>query len=89
MLSAILLSAAVFAQTPPPPPAPAQTVAAQRHKQGRNTVDKQNDASKKSAPDAELIGFLGDYEDAADGLDPIGLAEQRDDQHKGKDGGGQ
>ena len=38
--------------------------------------------TSSGAPDAELIGFLGDYEDAADGLDPIGLSEQMTDDDK-------
>ncbi|HSN00422.1 MAG TPA: hypothetical protein VLS52_05395 [Rudaea sp.] len=29
----------------------------------------------KRLPDLELIGYLGDYGDAADGLDPLGLTE--------------
>jgi hypothetical protein len=48
-------------------------------------VDKHDDKRKKDSPDAALLGFLGDYEDAADGLDPIGLSEQAE-PDKPKDG---
>lgn len=32
-------------------------------------------ANPKRSPDLDLIGYLGDYADAVDGLDPMGLAE--------------
>jgi hypothetical protein len=36
----------------------------------------------------DLIGYLGEFEDAADGLDPMGLTERPDlaQQKDGKDG---
>jgi hypothetical protein len=71
MILTVLFSAALAAQpaTAPPPKAAVQ-----------KAHDKKND--KKAAPDPDLIGFLGDYEDAADGLDPIGLSEQVNDDKK-------
>ena len=83
MLASVLLAAALAAQptNAPPPKAPVQ-----------KSHDKK--ADKSAAPDADLIGFLGDYEDAADGLDPIGLSEQMNDDknaaadNKKKDGHG-
>ena len=63
----LLFTAALAAQPVDPPP-PKQTVP---------SAPKARDAKvNTAAPDPELIGFLGDYEDAADGLDPIGLSEQ-------------
>jgi hypothetical protein len=32
-------------------------------------------AADGAVPDAELLDYLGSYGDAADGLDPLGLAE--------------
>jgi hypothetical protein len=86
MISTVLFAAALAAQptTPPPPKAAAQNA--------QKTHEKT--ADKSAAPDADLIGFLGDYEDAADGLDPIGLSEQMNDDkntaadEKKKDGHG-
>lgn len=69
LLAAVTLAAT--AQAPPPqspPPADAQSV-----EQGKKTMTRKDDA--KRSPDLELIGYLGDYGDAADGLDPMGLAE--------------
>ncbi|HMM56366.1 MAG TPA: hypothetical protein PKD77_02080 [Rudaea sp.] len=36
-------------------------------------MDKTGKSAAQS--DLDVIGYLGDYGDAADGLDPIGLAE--------------
>lgn len=68
MILTIFFTAALAAQPNSAPPP--KTVA-------QNAHDKK--ADKNKAPDADLIGFLGDYEDAADGLDPIGLSEQVND----------
>ena len=68
LVAAITL--AMAAQVPPPQSPPADTPAA---KQGKKTM-KQHSKPKQS-PDLDLIGYLGDYDDAADGLDPMGLAE--------------
>lgn len=71
MLSLVAaMTLAVAAQTPPPQPPPADTPAA---KQGNKTMTQQT--KPKPSPDLDLIGYLGDYSDAADGLDPMGLAE--------------
>jgi hypothetical protein len=83
MIASVLLAAALAAQpaNAPPPKAPVQK-------------SHEKKADKNAAPDADLIGFLGDYEDAADGLDPIGLSEQMNDDknaaadNKKKDGHG-
>jgi hypothetical protein len=85
LIFATILSAAGLAQTPPPQPA--STATAQTKTQGRH-VDKHDDKHKKDNPDPALLGFLADYEDAADGLDPIGLSEQTE-SDKPKDGHGQ
>lgn len=60
----------VAAQSPPPQPPPVDTLAA---KQGKKTMTR--NAKPSQSPDLDLIGYLGDYGDAADGLDPMGLAE--------------
>jgi hypothetical protein len=86
LILATILSAAALAQTPPPPQ-PVTTATAQNKTQGRH-VEKHDDKHKKDNPDPALLGFLGDYEDAADGLDPIGLSEQTE-SDKPKDGHGQ
>lgn len=88
LILATILSAAALAQTPPPAqPVTTTTATAQTKTQGRH-VDKHDDKHKKDNPDPALLGFLGDYEDAADGLDPIGLSEQAE-SDKPKDGHGQ
>ena len=79
MIVTVFFSVALAA--PPAPAPPPKTVAQKAH-------DKKADknADKNAAPDADLIGFLGDYEDAADGLDPIGLSERmNDDKHAAAD----
>ena len=90
LILATIFSAAALAQTAPsqpsPPLQPVATAATGTKTQGRH-VDKHEDKNKKDDPDPALLGFLGDYEDAADGLDPIGLSEQ-DDSDKPKDGRG-
>lgn len=77
MLFTALFTAALAAQpndTPPPPP-PKATAQSAPKAHGKA-------AAKNTPPDPDLIGFLGDYEDAADGLDPIGLSEQVADDKK-------
>ena len=61
---------AVAAQAPPPQSPPAD---AQAGKQDKKTM--MHKADSKQSPDLDMIGYLGDYGDAADGLDPMGLAE--------------
>ncbi len=88
LILSTIFSAAALAQTspsqPPPPPQPVAAVATETKTQGRH-VDKHDDKHKKDDPDPALLDFLGDYEDAADGLDPIGLSEQAE-PDKPKDG---
>lgn len=77
---ASVLTAAALAQAPQAPPAvPVQTAGTvtQKPAQGRQ-MQKNDKNSKDGAPDMDLIGYLGEYEDAADGLDPMGLAERPD-----------
>lgn len=64
------ITLAVAAQTPPSKPPPADTPGT---KQGKKTM--MQNAKPKQSPDLDLIGYLGDYGGAADGLDPMGLAE--------------
>jgi hypothetical protein len=74
MIVSVFFAAALAAQpnsTPPP------KTAVQKAHHGKT--------DKKAAPDPDLIGFLGDYEDAADGLDPIGLSEQMNDKNAAAD----
>ena len=69
MLS-LALTAAVLAQAPQKPVArDADAATPVRPADTKNPHDAH-------APNPDLIEFLGDYEDAADGLDPIGLSEQ-------------
>lgn len=65
----VLFSATLAVQPTIPPPAKAPGAT--------KTHDRKT--AGNAAPDPDLIGFLGDYEDAADGLDPIGLSEQMND----------
>jgi hypothetical protein len=85
MLLAVAFAAAVLAQTPPQGSQAGQV--AQTKQQGRS-VQKADQHSKDSNPDMDLIGYLGEFEDAADGLDPMGLTERPDlaQQKDGKDG---
>jgi hypothetical protein len=67
LMTAMTLAAAAK----PPPKAPPVAATA---KQGKTTMPQRD--KPRQFPDLELIGYLGDYGDAADGLDPMGLAEQ-------------
>lgn len=68
LLAAVAL--ALAGQAPAPQSTPPDAPVA---KQGNKKMT-QHDKSTQ-APDLDLIGYLGDYGDAADGLDPMGLAE--------------
>jgi hypothetical protein len=46
------------------------------------------DMKAKNNPDAALIEYLGEYGDAADGLDPLGLADPEAPPPKSGDGKG-
>lgn len=68
LLAAVTLALAVQAPAPKttPPDAPVA-------KQGNKKMTRHDKSTQ--APDLDLIGYLGDYGDAADGLDPMGLAD--------------
>lgn len=70
-----VLTFLVAAQASPAPaksPADAPS-ATQTRRHDTKKMDKTGKTSTQS--DLDVIGYLGDYGDAADGLDPIGLAE--------------
>lgn len=89
LILATIFSAALAQTSPsqPPPPQPVATAATETKTQGRHVDKHKKNDPKKDNPDPALLGFLGDYEDAADGLDPIGLSEQAE-SDKPKDGRG-
>lgn len=70
LLSPIL---ACRADPAPPPPAPAVHREA-APQQGRVS------AVRTPAPDAAVLEYLGRYAEAADGIDPLGFAEDEDPQ---------
>ncbi len=75
MVVALLLPGAA------PPPAGAQPVVAPAVAQQDAEKDKSVKVDKittAAVPDAALLDYLGSYGDAADGLDPLGLAEADD-----------
>lgn len=73
-------ASSTFAQTTSVSPAATAPVAASapaadaRHEQRRQS-GKMDKNTKVDNPDAALIEYLGEYGDAADGLDPMGLAD--------------
>jgi hypothetical protein len=63
-----------------PPSANASTAAVTRSgdaekMQGRRGQKMDKNTKVETNPDAALIEYLGEYGDAADGLDPMGLAD--------------
>ncbi|HET9190244.1 MAG TPA: hypothetical protein VFN69_06690 [Rudaea sp.] len=68
LLAAVTL--ALVVQAPPPQSTPPDAPVA---KQGNKKMTRHDKSTQ--APDLDLIGYLGDYGDAADGLDPMGLAD--------------
>ncbi|HZW51404.1 MAG TPA: hypothetical protein VFF05_06065 [Rudaea sp.] len=68
LLAAVTL--ALAAQPPAPQSTPPDAPVA---KQGNKKMTRHDKSTQ--APDLDLIGYLGDYSDAADGLDPMGLAD--------------
>jgi hypothetical protein len=83
-LVAALVWTGAVAQSPapaPPPPAPIASPSQQPAVAGKAGLtqgrqDKQMAKSTKTQdPDIALLEYLGDYGDAADGLDPMGLAD--------------
>lgn len=74
-----VVSASAIAQVPVPatpvtatvPVAHTAEVAQAQERHGK----KMNNDKKVENPDAALLEYLGEYGDAADGLDPMGLAD--------------
>jgi hypothetical protein len=54
--------------------APAQSRDADKT-QGQHGKNMDKSTKVETGPDAALIEYLGEYDDAADGLDPMGLAD--------------
>ncbi|MGA9333710.1 MAG: hypothetical protein WBV39_05470 [Rudaea sp.] len=78
MSALIAFSILYFGQavTTPAPPKSRSDAATQAPDQRHNArPDAAAIHAKADPPTMALIGFLGDYGDAADGLDPMGLAE--------------
>jgi hypothetical protein len=76
-----------------PPPANAATAAAAhsgdtKKVQGRQRQKMDRNTKVETNPDAALIEYLGEYGDAADGLDPMGLADPDAVPRKSGDGKG-
>lgn len=75
-LFAIWLLCADPAASPPVPASTSRNVPTQVASTGYPaTANGKPDRATRSKPSMALIGFLGDYADAGDGLDPMGLAE--------------
>ena len=81
LLIALIMTGAVVAQAPSPAPvaaaaakpvAPMADAGKMQRSHGKK-MDKNIPAEKN--PDSALIEYLGEYGDAADGLDPMGLAD--------------
>jgi hypothetical protein len=77
MPAAILLAGAAgvpaWAQ---PPGTPAAAQAGAKHADAKKDKSiKAEKAPATAAPDADLLDYLGSYGDAAEGLDPLGLAD--------------
>ncbi|MEO8802769.1 MAG: hypothetical protein ABI304_04725 [Rudaea sp.] len=70
------------AAAPAPAPASPPPATGESKHVAKTRVDLQSQstttAAKRIVPSVALIGFLADYGDAADGLDPMGLAEHPD-----------
>ena len=89
-----LLAGAAFAQSPSdagtstPTTATRAAAAPPRAQAARRGTQGPSNA-KSPAPDAALIEYLGEFGDAADGLDAMGLAETDADEKRddGKQGG--
>ncbi len=73
LLSALTLVVVAQATPAPVKPSADPPAATQTHKHDTKKMDKTGKSAAQS--DLDVIGYLGDYGDAADGLDPIGLAE--------------
>lgn len=73
----------VIAQTPPPPNttttrSPPTSPRDAEKTQGQHARNMDKSTKVETHPDAALIEYLGEYDDAADGLDPMGLTADPD-----------
>jgi len=91
LASAWIVAGSAIAQPSPPlnavassAPAPSSDTANSQGQHGKN-MDKSTKV--ETHPDAALIEYLGEYDDAADGLDPMGLADPDARPSKKSDGG--
>lgn len=74
-LPAMLAWAALAQAAPVPPAQGAVSPASAPHTAQPVAQAIGKDENPAQAVDLDVIGYLGDYGDAADGLDPMGLAE--------------
>lgn len=72
-LAALPLLLAAQTSAPQARSVPSQSAPQTTHQQGK-TMDATR--TQTQASDMNLIEYLGEYADAADGLDPLGLSEQ-------------
>lgn len=73
-LAALPLLLAAQTSAPQARSSPSKSAPQATRQQGK-TMDTTR--TQTQAPDINLIEYLGEYADAADGLDPLGLSEQR------------
>jgi hypothetical protein len=89
LLAVLTAAGGVAAQTSPAPQTAAVNASAPSaddKRAQRRQAKKMDKNTKVDNPDAALIEYLGEYGDAADGLDPMGLADP--DVQSAKSGGG-
>jgi len=90
VLSALLLIAAGAGVSPAPAPPAQHDAAAPTRSRAASAASVRKDpasASKSDAPDAALLEYLGEFDDAADGLDAMGLEESARSDAKSERGG--
>jgi len=72
-------AAGAIAQPPPATiaaaPAPQASPRDAEKSQGQHASNMDKGTKVETHPDAALIEYLGEYDDAADGLDPMGLTD--------------
>lgn len=73
LLAVMTLGMAGPAMQPPAKTTADSTLTVQKAKADTNRMGKNGKSAQPT--DLDVIGYLGDYGDAADGLDPMGLAE--------------
>lgn len=72
----LLIAGGAAAQSPAPsPPVPQEHASPPRRAAAAANRTDKNAAEKSAHPDAALIEYLGEFDDAADGLDAMGLEE--------------